>query len=536
MLLTTAGVPRLSPLAICRPRLERWLKVYAALPVRLLIAPAGCGKTTLLLKYATKIETAVAYCALPPNTDSAVLFAQIARALNVACVPQSYDELVSLLGTDRNQPLELIVDDIDKGNAEALNILLRLVEEPFGNVSLIYAGHSRERIHSQHLLARGLAVLCDAVRLAFDEDSAGLLAEAYGVPAIPLQLRRLAEDTDGWAMALCDTIRTAAAENLSLDHAYATWRTQSHSFLRDFLSEELRNFCDEDRGAFWALYNGTAQLTESRLCELESRGLFLLDDGLGTPRLLRAIRPIGAKIHADASRVESSSPLMVRLFRSFEASIDGREISWIRRRDQQIVKYLLLKQDAKATRGELASVFWTGTDRHLATQSVRTACSTIRKAIAGVVGPSGVDAYFRTAPDLQLDLRNVVCDVQRFTMHISDAKSCIANGDAQGATMHLRAAEKLYSGDLLELEAPEPWFAVHARHLQELYVFALECLGDMALENGDFSTAQQYALRVRNIAPDSANGILLRERLAFLHPADAIAHRKPAAKAHLRHA
>lgn len=101
--------------------------------------------------------------------------------------------------------------------------------------------------------------------------------------------------------------------------------------------------------------------------------------------------------------------------------------------------------------------------------------------------------------------------------------------------MHLRAAEKLYSGDLLELEASEPWFAAQARHLQELYVFALESLGEMALESGDFSTAQQYALLVRNIAPESANGIRLRERLAFARP-DVLAHRKPTQKPRLRHA
>jgi DNA-binding SARP family transcriptional activator len=193
---------------------------------------------------------------------------------------------------------------------------------------------------------------------------------------------------------------------------------------------------------------------------------------------------------------------MISMFRSFEARIEGRDIPWVRRRDQQIIKYLLLKQNGTATRAELASVFWADTDRHLATQSVRTACSTIRKAFATVVGPANVDLYFRTAPDIQIDLTNVVCDVRRFCAHMNDGDADFERGNAQDAAMHYRAAEKLYAGRLLDFEGPEPWIAPHAVQLHDRFIQALERLGTLAIEHEEIATATQYANRAHAVAPD----------------------------------
>jgi DNA-binding SARP family transcriptional activator len=204
---------------------------------------------------------------------------------------------------------------------------------------------------------------------------------------------------------------------------------------------------------------------------------------------------------------------MVRLFRSFEARIDGREIPWVRRRDQQIVKYLLLKPNGTATRSELASVFWADTDRHCATQSVRTACSTIRKAFAAIVGPASVDLYFRTAPDIQIDLRNVVCDVRRFIAHVGDGDAEFERANIQDAAMHYRAAEKLYAGNLLEFDAPEPWILAHAASLSDKFMQVLERLGIMAAEHEELTTATQYMRRAQAIAPEHPAFMRLLSRL-----------------------
>jgi len=476
----------LTPLTIHRPRLERWLQAYAQYPVRLIIAPAGSGKTSLLLKYCAESERDTLYYALPPGCDAEYVRELLASAKDVSPAVCR----------------EIVIDDVDNGSPEAIAQLLALVEEAPENITLIYVGRSREVIDARRLIARGVAVLCDARRLAFDVDEAGTLAEACGVAASDLDFRRLIEDTDGWAMAVSSTIRTATAENETIGRAYELWRAQSQAFLRDFAVAEVERAPLNLQQAFWDLFNGESTSDLLRLRDLEARGLFVLDDGRDTLRIYRPLQPLGVKVPSKSDRASFSPPLMVRMFRSFEARLDGREIPWVRRRDMQIVKYLLLKPNGMASRSELASVFWPDTDRHLATQSVRTACSTIRKAFATLVGPANVDLYFRTAPDIQIDLSNVVCDVKRFCAHVNDGDADFERGDVQNAAMHYRAAEKLYAGRLLDFEGQEAWITSHAGVLDDYFVQALERLGTLALENEELATATQYARKAQAISPD----------------------------------
>jgi DNA-binding SARP family transcriptional activator len=161
----------------------------------------------------------------------------------------------------------------------------------------------------------------------------------------------------------------------------------------------------------------------------------------------------------------------------------------------------------------------------LATQSVRTACSTIRKAIASVVGHADVERYFRTSPELQIDVGNVVSDVRRFIAHVNDADAAYSSGDVEGAAMHYRAAEKLYDGGLLEFEAFEPWFGAQARALHERFVIALERLADLALEQRAYDDAQHYAQRARSAAPDAPSVATLFSKI------EAARRQQPPAKA-----
>ncbi len=500
-MLRRTGLPRLTPLTIHRPRLERWLQAYAQYPVRLIVAPAGSGKTSLLLKYCAESERDTHYYALPQDCD-----AQYVREL-----------LEGALDVSPAVCREIVIDELDNAVPEAIAELLRMVEEAPENITLIYVGRSREAIDARRLIARGVAVLCDARRLAFDVEEAGTLAEACNVVASDLDLRRLIDDTDGWAMAVSSSIRTAAAEDQTLSRAFDLWRSQSQGFLRDFAAAEVERAPLDSQQAFWELFNGESMPDILRLRELESRGLFVMDDGRDTLRLYRPLRPVAAKA-APAAAARFTPPLMVRMFRSFEARIDGREIPWVRRRDQQIVKYLLLKPNGMASRSELASVFWPDTDRHLATQSVRTACSTIRKAFASVVGPANVDLYFRTAPDIQVDFGNIVCDVRRFCTHVNDGDADFERGNVQDAAMHYRAAEKLYAGRLLDFEGPEPWILSQASVLDDSFVQALERLGTLALENEEVMTAEQYARRAQAIAPGHPAVVRLCGALEHVRP------------------
>lgn len=513
-MLRAAGLPRLTPLIIHRPRLDRWVEAYAQYPARLIIAPAGSGKTTLAIAYCTQSVRSSLYCAIPSGGTPEQWREAAAKTICAPRIPRSYDELVDAINGSPAKCRELIVDDVDNATPETLREMIQLVEDAGDNVTLIYLAKSREQIDASRLVARGVAALCDARRIAFDVQEAGMLAEACGVEATELQLRRLIEDTDGWSIAVSGTMRTAAAEGETVTRAYELWRSSSQSFLRDFVKADADRAPEECRKAFWSLYDGTGVPDDARLRELESRGLFVLDSGTERPRMYRPLRPGGAR--PAASPALETPPLMVRMFRSFEAKIDGCNVSWVRKRDQQIIKYLLLQPNGTASRAELASVFWTDADRHLATQSVRTACSTIRRAFASVVGPANVDRYFRTAPEIQIDVNHVVCDVRRFCGHMKDGDSEFDSGNVQDAAMHYRAADKLYAGRLLDFDGTEAWICEHANLLHELYVHAVGRLATLALDARDLDAAREYLRRAHAAAPNHPGIEALTARLKVL--------------------
>jgi DNA-binding SARP family transcriptional activator len=211
--------------------------------------------------------------------------------------------------------------------------------------------------------------------------------------------------------------------------------------------------------------------------------------------------------------VETSVPMNVRLLGRFRVTIGGREVEWVRRRDRQIFKYLLLRPGAAATREEIANVFWPQAKGPAAMQSVRTACSNIRKAVAGAIGYARVDRYFRADQTISIDLSNTVTDVGRFTAHSLAGDAAYERvGPLEAAPLY-EAAEKAYAGRLLEDESTEIWFAGQARTLEMRLAIVLERLAEAAYESGDIKHAAEYAYRARLINPDQPQTLRLLSRI-----------------------
>jgi ATP/maltotriose-dependent transcriptional regulator MalT len=288
MLVSRSFAPRLSPTTIVRPRLNQWLDREFTSPIRLILGPAGTGKTTMLLRYALETDRDVAYCALPRDCTVVGLQNCIALALKQDA-PQTEGDLAAIVSSyAAKKPFELTVDDADNGCREAIDALHRLIEAVPSSVRLTYAARSRERIRAERLVARGIADVCGDTRLFFNSEECLLLAQSYGIDASELQARRLVEDTDGWALAVACAIRTAAAERVMLDQAFTNWRSGAQPFLRDFLHRQLECATEHDRQAFEALQNGRAVVDRSRLNELQARGLFIIEDACGSLRIYHA--------------------------------------------------------------------------------------------------------------------------------------------------------------------------------------------------------------------------------------------------------
>lgn len=510
-MIRTRTLPRVAPSTVRRSRLERWLATHVAVPLRMLVAPAGSGKSTLLLKYLPNSTVDAGYGALPEGISLPAFFGLIASALALPRVPHSYEDLIEGLRATIGAPTELALDDVDNASPEVLAVLKQLVEDAPEHLTFIYTSRSRDAIDAKRWVARGLGVLCDHRRLAFDPAETELLAETCGVPCTHLEIGRLLEESEGWAIVVSGAIRAAAEDSRSLHDAYEHWRVRYGQVFTEFIAADLERAAEEDRALVRSLIAGATIDDQQRLHRLEAQGLFVIADD-DDYRPYRPIRQLRGRVRLSPSA--RLSPLIVRMFGRFEARIDGQEIGWIRRRDQQFIKYLLLKPSGAATRTELASVFWPDADRQLAAQSVRTACSNIRKAIAALVGYACVDLYFTADPDVSLNLTNVVADVRRFSAHVADGDASFDRGDVQEAAVHYRAAEELYTGGLLDGDPPESWFAGHAQVLEEQYVIVLERLAQTAFDEGDMKSASEYAFRVQKIRPDATGLVKMLGRIA----------------------
>jgi ATP/maltotriose-dependent transcriptional regulator MalT len=74
-------LPRLAPTAVLRPRISAWLERYAEMPLRLLAAPAGAGKTVAIAAYLSVTTRPGVYLALRPETTPEQFRARLASAL-----------------------------------------------------------------------------------------------------------------------------------------------------------------------------------------------------------------------------------------------------------------------------------------------------------------------------------------------------------------------------------------------------------------------------------------------------------------------
>lgn len=469
------------------------------------------GKTTLLLQYLENSQTPGAYVAVELNATVDAFLAAAAAGLGLRKPPATYIELlVALRQIAAAQPFELAIDDVGNGAPETVEMLLRLVENLPEGVSLVYTARSRDAVQASRWVSRGTGALCDARRLAFDRNEIAFFADACGVSYSHADIARLLEESDGWPIVVSGAIRSAAEDERSLHDAYEHWRNAYGEVFLDFVTENAQRASDEDRALIMSLINGIGVNDPEALRRLEAQGLFVLNDGTGV-RPLRAIQQARA---VPTKGVDTSVPMVVRMLGRFSVAIGGRSVDWVRRRDQQIVKYLLLRPGATATRTELASIFWAGANRQLAMQSVRTACSNIRKAIAGAVGYARVERYFRASENaIVIDLSNVVTDVGRFTAYAMAGDSAYERRDLADAATHYEAAEKIYAGRLLEDDPPEPWFSSQVATLENRFALVLERLAEAAYEGGDIKHAAEYAYRAKLINPDQPQLVRLLTQL-----------------------
>lgn len=263
-------VPRIPPNAIVRARLHRRIGGDLAVPVRLLVAPPGSGKTTLALQSLSDSPLG-AYCTVASGATSRELIGALCEALGLMPAA-TYAAMLIALRVVAKESLKLVVDDADKASAPARALLSQLVQDCPENVALIYCMRDRTALDVKSWVARGFASLTEAARLAFDASDVAALCEAWGAYT-HADVARLIEETDGWAVVVAGAIRACAEDERSLGDAYERWRARSGEMFLDFVLGQAEEAEPEDYARVQALVHGREVDPSDRLRRLESRGL-----------------------------------------------------------------------------------------------------------------------------------------------------------------------------------------------------------------------------------------------------------------------
>lgn len=175
----------------------------------LLIAPAGCGKTTLLSQFAAGAGAPVAWLrAESSERDPAHLLRYLAASLSQALPGLKGDfstvEGVAAALDGLRQKVVLVVDDLhtlEGSNAEeALGRLVRFLPR---NLAVVAASRSSPKLNLSRLRLDGGLRLIEADDLRFRAwEVERLYSDLYRDPLVPEDLALLTHKTSGWAAGL----------------------------------------------------------------------------------------------------------------------------------------------------------------------------------------------------------------------------------------------------------------------------------------------------------------------------------------------
>jgi len=196
--------------SVARPRLVERLADPHGPPIALVAAPAGYGKTTLLVEWAAQEPRPVEWIALgPDHDDPAVLAAALGHAV------------------ERPVPFALVLDDVHVLRSRgALKVLRTLVDEFPAGSRLVLSSRTEPALPVGRLRAHRVLTEVRTRDLAMDVGEAAELLENAGLRLRTREVETLVRRTEGWPAALYLAAATLRDER---DSAAAADRFGGHA-------------------------------------------------------------------------------------------------------------------------------------------------------------------------------------------------------------------------------------------------------------------------------------------------------------------
>ena len=257
LLKTKIFPPRLPGEFIHRPRLTDRINQGVKCPLTLITAPAGFGKTNLLIEWTRETNLPVAWLTLDRDDNELSRFIRYAIGALQIVEPGLGEEAIDLLASSQGDgwktgltllinelaafPKEVIVVLDDFHALENSTILQRFdffLKHAPPNLHIIIASRSEPEVDLAFLRAKGRVVELGVDDLRFtDPEVVQYFQRAIGLELPPETVQALEERTDGWitSLQMAAISLKGQADPATL---LANLQGKSH-YLSDFLAEEV---------------------------------------------------------------------------------------------------------------------------------------------------------------------------------------------------------------------------------------------------------------------------------------------------------
>ena len=263
MIKTRISAPRLRANLVSRPRLLHLLDRGTTRALTLICAPAGYGKTTLILEWIASLEktgaAALSWLSLDPGDNDPSLFLSYlvatlenenpqlggeARAMLSAFPPPPFQSVLGALINDllaADLPIRLVLDDYQYiSNPVIHEGMAFFLERIPAGVHLIIATRSDPPLLLARLRARDqlVEVRADALRFTPDEVTE-FLNRAMGLSLSYEDISALETRTEGWIAGL--QMAALSMQGRTDVSGFIQAFSGSHRYILDYLAEEALN-------------------------------------------------------------------------------------------------------------------------------------------------------------------------------------------------------------------------------------------------------------------------------------------------------
>lgn len=195
-----------------------------------------------------------------------------------------------------------------------------------------------------------------------------------------------------------------------------------------------------------------------------------------------------------------------------ELSVAGRRVvRWNSLKARAVFQYLLIHRGRPVRRDVLMDLQWPNHTYTSARNNLNVALYSLRNTLEGPWQGLQPILYQDGCYALNSELKWWI-DRDEFISTLNKAYLVRSSGHPMEAISHYQKAVELYRGSLFEDDSTSDWYLAEQRHLNELYLQALERLGEIYLDLGEPAFAQEFAelALTRDPCCESVHRLLMR--------------------------